>query len=85
MTKGWKLLMQWKDGTSPWIPLKDLKELNPVETAEYAVANKRADEPAFTWMDGSDKSYGGETKSSRRSRHVNDAVCTSMELSSPRV
>jgi hypothetical protein len=48
-TKGWKLLVQWKDGTSNWIPLKDLKESNPVETAEYAVANKIAEEPAFAW------------------------------------
>jgi hypothetical protein len=36
-TKGWKLLVQWKDGTSNWIPLKDLKESNPVETAVCCV------------------------------------------------
>ena len=48
-TRGWKLLVSWKDGTSTWIPLKDLKESNPVEVAEYAVANKIADEPAFAW------------------------------------
>ena len=47
--KGWKLLVQWRDGTTNWIPLKDLKESNPVETAEYAVANKIADKPAFCW------------------------------------
>jgi hypothetical protein len=29
--------------------LKDLKESNPVEVAEYAVANKIDDEPAFAW------------------------------------
>ena len=39
-TKGWDLLVNWKDGTSDWIPLKDLKESNPIEVAEYAVANK---------------------------------------------
>jgi hypothetical protein len=50
-TKGWKLLVQWKDGTSSWIPLKDLKESNLVETAEYAVANKIMGEPAFArWI-----------------------------------
>jgi hypothetical protein len=38
-----------KDGISSWIPLKDLKESNPVEAAEYAVANKIAGEPAFAW------------------------------------
>jgi hypothetical protein len=48
-TKGWKLLVQWKDKTTSWIPLKDLKESNPVETAEYAVANQISDEPAFAW------------------------------------
>jgi hypothetical protein len=26
-TKGWKLLIQWMDKTTFWIPLKDLKEL----------------------------------------------------------
>jgi len=48
-TKGWKLLVQWKDGTEDWIPLKDLKESNPVEVAEYSVANKIDEEPAFRW------------------------------------
>jgi hypothetical protein len=48
-TQGWDLLVQWKDGTSDWTPLKDLKESNPVETAEYAVANKLVEEPAFQW------------------------------------
>jgi hypothetical protein len=40
-TKGWELLVKWKDGTTTWIPLKDLKETNPVELAEYAIANKK--------------------------------------------
>ena len=31
--KVWKLLVEWKDGTQYWIPLKDLKKYNPVETA----------------------------------------------------
>ncbi len=48
-TKGWKLLVQWKSGTTDWIPLSQLKESNPVETAEYARANKIDDEPAFAW------------------------------------
>ncbi len=48
-TRGWKLLVSWKDGSTDWIPLKDLKESNPVEVAEYAVANKIAEEPAFAW------------------------------------
>ena len=32
-TKGWKLLVIWKDQSKTWIPLKDLKESNPVEVA----------------------------------------------------
>ena len=31
------------------MPLKDLKDTNPIELAEYAVANKIAEEPAFSW------------------------------------
>jgi len=38
-----------KDGSSMWLPLKDLKESYPIQVAEYAVANKIADEPAFRW------------------------------------
>ena len=48
-TKGWKLLCQWKDGSSDWIDLKHLKDSNPIETAEYAVANRIQEEPAFKW------------------------------------
>ena len=46
-TKGWMFLVQWKDGSSNWILLKDLKDINPIETANYAVAHKIAEEPAF--------------------------------------
>jgi hypothetical protein len=45
--KGWKLLVQWKDKTTSWIPLKDMKESKPVEAVEYVVANKLSLEPAF--------------------------------------
>jgi hypothetical protein len=48
-TRGWKLLCQWKDGTTSWVPLIDLKDSNPVELAEYAVANQIDQEPAFRW------------------------------------
>ena len=39
----------WKDGSTSWEPLKDLKESNPQEVTEYAVCNHIATEPAFTW------------------------------------
>ena len=48
-TIGWELLAQWKDGSTNWISLKDLKESYPVQTAEYTVTPKIAMEPAFAW------------------------------------
>jgi hypothetical protein len=48
-TKGWSLLAEWKDGSSNWIPLKDLKNSHPLEVAEFAVASRIAEEPAFAW------------------------------------
>jgi hypothetical protein len=48
-TKGWKLCVQWKEGTTSWEALAHLKESNPIEVAEYAVAVGIADEPAFAW------------------------------------
>ena len=34
-TVGWKFHVKWKDGTTTWVPLKDLKESNPIEISEY--------------------------------------------------
>jgi hypothetical protein len=48
-TRGWDLLVEWKDGSSSWVPLKELKLSNPVELAEYAIANGIEHEPAFHW------------------------------------
>ena len=48
-TKGWKLCVSWKDGTTSWETLSNLKESNPVQVAEYAVTNKIDDAPAFAW------------------------------------
>jgi hypothetical protein len=48
-TIGWQFLVEWKDGSSDWTDLKGLKESNPVEIAEHAVANKIVEEPAFKW------------------------------------
>jgi hypothetical protein len=48
-TKGWDLKIQWKDGSYDWIPLSQIKEANPIEVAEYAVAQKIHKEPAFNW------------------------------------
>jgi hypothetical protein len=48
-TRGWFLLVQWKDGSVSWEKLSYLKASNPVEVAEYAVANHLVEEPAFKW------------------------------------
>jgi hypothetical protein len=49
-TVGWKLLVQWRDGSESWIPLKDMKESHPVETAEFAKAWGIDDEVAFALL-----------------------------------
>jgi hypothetical protein len=51
-TKGWKLCVQWKDGTLTWEKLSLLKEGYPIEIAEYATANNLLSEPAFIWWAG---------------------------------
>ena len=48
-TAGWKLQVEFSDGTTDWIPLKDLKNSNPIQLAEYAIMNKIDHEPAFKW------------------------------------
>jgi len=39
----------WKDGSTTWEALKDVKESYPVQLAEYATLHKISDEPAFAW------------------------------------
>jgi hypothetical protein len=46
---GWKICYQWKDGSTTWESLKDLKESHPLEMAEYAVTQGIDHEPAFNW------------------------------------
>ena len=46
-TKGWDFLCLWKYVSTAWAPLKDLKESNPVDIAEYIVGNKISEESAF--------------------------------------
>ena len=48
-TAGWKLLVEFNDGATEWMDLKLVKDSNPIELAEYAVANRIDDEPAFAW------------------------------------
>ena len=48
-TKGWEFLCTWKDKSQDWIPLKDLKECNPIEVTEYVKSHGLIGEPAFSW------------------------------------
>ena len=48
-TRGWEILIQWKDGSTTWEALKDVKESYPVQLAEYAILHKISDEPALAW------------------------------------
>ena len=41
------MCVQWKDGSTSWEHLCDLKESNLVEVAEYCVSNHLTKEPAF--------------------------------------
>ena len=48
-TRGWELMVEWRDGSSDWVALKDLKDSYPVELAIYARDHKIENEPAFAW------------------------------------
>ena len=47
--RGWEINTKLMESFSEWVLLKDLKESNPVDLAEYAVANRIDHEPAFAW------------------------------------
>jgi hypothetical protein len=46
-TAGWMFQVEYTDGRKDWMQLKDLKETNPVEIAEYVTARGIDDEVAF--------------------------------------
>ena len=48
-TEGWKLLVRFRDTVEQWIPLKVLKETNPVDVAAFAQSRNIHEEPAFIW------------------------------------
>ena len=48
-TKGWHIQVEMADDSTHWLPLRDVKDANPVEMAEYAVANGIDQELAFNW------------------------------------
>ena len=48
-TQGWEVLVCWKDKSTTWHKLKDIKDSYPVELSEYAVENGISHLPAFAW------------------------------------
>ena len=48
-TKGWQLLCQWKDGSTNWVALKDMKNSYAMQLVDKAVVNRIDDEPTFAW------------------------------------
>ena len=48
-TRGWDIQVKWETGEISYVSLKDIKESNPIEVAEYAIANNLCNEPAFAW------------------------------------
>jgi hypothetical protein len=48
-TIGWDVEVELEDGSTNFLPMKEVKESNPVELAEYAISAGIANEPAFAW------------------------------------
>lgn len=46
---GWEIAFELEDGSSFFLPVKDIKESNPVELAENAVSAGIDCEPVFEW------------------------------------
>lgn len=45
----WEFCVIWKDGSTNWVTLEDLKESYPLPLADYVVNNKLEREPVFSW------------------------------------
>ena len=48
-TVGWQICVTWKDGSSTWEKLSDMKESHPIKSAEYSVSQGIEFEPAFNY------------------------------------
>jgi hypothetical protein len=84
-TKGWSFLVSWNDGTSCYVPLREMKDSFPLQTAEYAKVHSLEKEPAFRWwvphfLRKRDRIIG---KLSKKKTNIG-IIRTSMELSSQR-
>ena len=48
-TKGWEILIHWKDGSSSWETFKYIKNYYPVHMAEYADQKRISEETECVW------------------------------------
>ena len=48
-TRGWEVCLKWKDGTTTWNKLKDVKDSYPIQLAEYALENRLDNKAVFAW------------------------------------
>jgi hypothetical protein len=48
-TNGYQMCIQWKDGSTSWEHLKDIKEAYPIQAAEFAVTQGIQDLPGSQW------------------------------------
>ena len=48
-TVGWKFNIKCRYRRTKWVSLKDLKESNQIEVAEYVTSRDIQEEPAFAW------------------------------------
>jgi hypothetical protein len=48
-TKGWDICIKWRDGSTSWHPLVEIKNSFPLHLAEYAMKHSLQDELAFKW------------------------------------
>ncbi len=48
-THGWRICVEWNDGSTTWHPLADVKNSFMVELANYALQYGLENEPAFKW------------------------------------
>jgi hypothetical protein len=47
--KGWEIQVSFRNESTAWLPMNEVRMSNPVELAEYTVMSRIAKEPAFAW------------------------------------
>ena len=48
-TKDWEICVLWKDGSTDWISLKDIKQSYSIELAHFSQLHVIHEEAAFAW------------------------------------